>query len=150
MKLIIVRGIPGSGKSTYSEKLRAKMIRFGYKPNEIVHYEADMYLIEDDGEYRWTEEKSGKAHKWCYLRVKDALDAGKSVIVSNTFLKRKAMKEYFRLAKDYDADLEIYHCMGRWDNIHAVPIEKLNEMKDAEQNIEGETIVNAEEIEAEG
>ena len=51
--LYIVRGIPGSGKSTFAKTLGGQ------------HYEADMYFIDEEGNYKFDGTKIKDAHKWC-------------------------------------------------------------------------------------
>jgi adenylate kinase family enzyme len=46
-RLIIIRGLPGSGKSTF-----AKSYFNGY-----IHLEADMYFVQPDGSYDWVAEQ---------------------------------------------------------------------------------------------
>ena len=48
--LIIVRGLPGSGKSTFAELL-----------GDIICTTDDFHM--KDGKYCWTAEKAGAAHK---------------------------------------------------------------------------------------
>jgi adenylate kinase family enzyme len=60
-QLIIVRGIPGSGKSTFASSLG------------IPHYEADQYFIGADGVYRFDFSKLGEAHRQCRVSVGKAL-----------------------------------------------------------------------------
>ena len=43
-KLIIVRGAMGSGKTTFANKLTRNLIKFGYSPTDICHFEADQYF----------------------------------------------------------------------------------------------------------
>ena len=48
-KLIIVRGAMGSGKTTFANKLTRNLIKFGYSPTDICHFEADQYFEDKDG-----------------------------------------------------------------------------------------------------
>ncbi len=51
--LYIVRGIPGSGKSTFAKTLGGQ------------HYEADMFFIDENGVYNFDFTKIKDAHQWC-------------------------------------------------------------------------------------
>ena len=46
-KLIIVRGAMGSGKSTFANRLANKLIKFGYKPTDICHFEAAQFFMDE-------------------------------------------------------------------------------------------------------
>ena len=56
--LYIVRGIPGSGKSTFAKTLGGQ------------HYESDMFFINENGEYNFDVTKIKDAHQWCQGMVK--------------------------------------------------------------------------------
>lgn len=140
-KLIIIRGIPGSGKTTYSNKMKAHLVKFGYDPNDVVQYEADMYFMDDKGNYNWDADKLCSAHKWCYNKAKEALQNHKIVIVSNTFINRKLLKPYIKLAEETNAECEIYHCTGNWKNVHNVPDETIKRMIEHFQSYDGEILV---------
>ena len=59
--LYLLRGIPGSGKSTLANQ-------FG-----DVHFEADMYFINENGEYIFNGADIKKAHQWCQSQVELAM-----------------------------------------------------------------------------
>ena len=65
--LILIRGLPGSGKST--------MARVKY-PNHI-HLEADMYFEDDKGNYNFDPKKLKEAHKWCLETTRSLLSIGR-------------------------------------------------------------------------
>lgn len=140
-KLILIRGIPGSGKSTYSNKIRAHLIKFGYDPNDIIQCEADMFFEDDEGNYNWDESKLGIAHKTCFNNAKNALSNHKIAIVSNTFVTRKSLKPYIKLASEMNAEVEVYRCTGNYQNVHNVPPEVVDNMRENFLPFDGEKIV---------
>ena len=118
--LYIVRGLPGSGKSTFATKLaRDKGIR---------HYEADQYF-ESDGVYKFDPRKLGAAHQWCWSVTNAELSKDNSVVVSNTFTQVWELEKYISSALKHNARVEVIQCTGTWDNVHGVPSEKLDQMK---------------------
>lgn len=125
-KLIMFIGIPGSGKTTAAKKFQAAWSAAW--STHIAIYEADMFF-EKDGKYKWNPNLLGQAHKWCFDNVENELKNGNSVIVSNTFLTPKERKPYFELAKKYNAEVMVFTCNGEYQNIHNVPVEKLEIMK---------------------
>lgn len=112
-RLLIVRGLPGSGKSTYAQLQKG------------IHIEADMYHINDEGRYDWKPENVHASHKWCQSLCKSKLEAGEDVVVSNTFTTLKELRPYLEM---WDS-VEIHECKGQFQNIHDVPNEVLRKMK---------------------
>ena len=121
--LVLIRGIPGSGKSTTARKMKEK------NP-EYIHIEADMFFMRD-GVYVFDASKLGAAHAWCQARTEAELRAGKTVIVSNTFTTIKELLPYFQIADRVLGTNPVVHtCHGEFENIHGVPPEKVNQMRD--------------------
>lgn len=112
--LVLIRGIPGSGKSTMAEVLA----EIGY-----YHFEADMYFIRD-GVYRYDRLEIGKAHAWCRQKTADALQDGRKVVVSNTFTQLREIEPYLALT----TNVQVIEARGRWANRHGVPAETLAAM----------------------
>ena len=133
-KLIIVRGAMGSGKSTFANKLTSKLIRFGYKPTDICHFEADQFFMDEYGNYNFVPTKLWLAHKQCFEKTKKCLLRDKIVIVSNTFATKKEMKPYMDFADENDIPVEVYRCTGEYQNVHGVPddvvVAKRKQMED--------------------
>lgn len=117
MKLVLIRGLPGSGKSTMARAM-----------TDHQHFEADMFF-EQDGEYRYDASKIKDAHEWCQIQTFKALANGKSVVVSNTFTRRSEMEPYFDMAKTFGIVPRIIEATGNWPNIHGVPESVIQNMK---------------------
>lgn len=117
--LYIVRGIPGSGKSTFAKSLGG------------VHFEADMYFMEN-GEYKFDPSKLKLAHNWCAIQTQKAMvDEEPIVVVSNTFTQEWEMETYFKLANEnnYKVFSLIVENRHGGVNEHGVPEDKLELMK---------------------
>ena len=111
-KLILVRGLPGSGKSTYAKTLG------------MIHFEADMYF-ERNGEYEYNPRELSKAHSWCQYKVKEYLDSGMNVVVSNTFTQLWEMDPYLEMGHD----VEVIEMTEMYGSIHNIPDDKLEAMR---------------------
>ena len=118
--LYIVRGIPGSGKSTFAKTLSDN------------HYEADMYFLDQESNYVFDGTKVKNAHAWCLDRVKtDMAVAREKIVVSNTFTQEWEMESYFELAKQYGYKVFSIIVENRHEGInqHGVPEDKIEQMK---------------------
>ncbi len=131
-ELVILRGISGSGKSTYVEK--------HFIPKGYTHLEADMYFIRD-GVYQFDRNKLGSAHKWCQTMTKQALNAGKNVVVSNTSTTLKELNDYIKIAEDCKVPFRVIRLAKQFQNIHNVPAEVVEAMKNRFQDYPGELVL---------
>ena len=127
--LYIVRGIPGSGKSTFAKMLVGE---------DFLVCEADKYFIDKEtGEYNFDSTKIKEAHKFCQDTVesymKDSLvndQFYREIAVSNTFTQEWEMRPYFELAKNYGYKVFSVVVENRHGgtNQHGVPEEVLTKM----------------------
>ena len=117
--LYIVRGIPGSGKSTFAKTLVG------------THHETDNFFMVD-GEYKFDVTKLKGAHEWCQNKVKTDMMVGREkIVVSNTFTQEWEMEPYFKLAKEYGYKTFSIVVENRHGgtNEHGVPEDKLEQMR---------------------
>jgi len=135
MSLILIRGIPGSGKSTEAKRIEAT------DPEKFRHYEADMYFISPNLTYGFDPSLLKQAHKWCFDRTEEALKQDYNVIVSNTFTQLWEIESYIKLAKKYNVDAIIKKATGNYKNIHGVPEIVLEKMKERWEDIPGEECI---------
>jgi predicted kinase len=120
-RLILVRGIPGSGKTTFARSLGG------------VHYEADMFFMDQNSNYVFDATKLKEAHEWCRSMCEHEMGEEESLIViSNTFTQEWEMKSYLDLASKYGyiAFTIIVENRHGGVNTHGVPEDKIQEMKD--------------------
>ena len=120
MKLILVRGMPGSGKSTI-----AKQLAYSY---ECCHLEADMYFMQD-GEYKFDVNKLREAHERCQTETRLHLRQDFDVVVSNTFTTIKELRPYFDIAAEFGIVPNVIVAQGDFGSVHNVPEETLTKMK---------------------
>jgi len=135
--LILLRGLPGAGKSTLAESL------VGGAGSE--HFEADQYFVDRDGNYNFDVKHLKYAHKWCKSEVEFAMEFGHrsfmgihepsplaTIVVSNTFTQEWEMKPYFELAEKYGYTVHSLIVENRHGNMneHNVPKETIEKMND--------------------
>lgn len=120
--LTLIRGLPGSGKTTLANDIDSL-------DRSSIAIEADAYFYDDYGNYVFDETKLREAHKWCQEWARGALEINRNVVVSNTFTTLREMKEYYLMAKEFGATLNVITCQGQFGNLHNVPQETLDKME---------------------
>jgi predicted kinase len=118
--LYLIRGLPGSGKSTMAQLLCNK---YG---GEIV--EADHWFMEN-GRYNFNPSELPKAHSMCKLRTEHVLRNGINVFVANTFTTLSEIDPYFDIASEIKVKTVVIECKGNFGSVHNVPQETIEKMR---------------------
>lgn len=109
-KLFIIRGLPGSGKTTFAEKLKSDGI-----VSDVV--EADHFMTDQNGNYKFDAKMLERCHQECQMWTKYYLDLGRDVAVANTFTRKWEILPYIKMGYDYT----IVEMTGSFPNVHGVP-----------------------------
>ena len=123
----IVRGIPGSGKSTFAKNY--------FKG--INHIEADQFHITN-GVYTFKSENLKYAHEWCQSICAFFLNQGSDCIVSNTFIHEAHIEPYYEMAEHFHTSVEVYRMYSIYESIHGVPQDTIDKMRRSMHDIPGE------------
>jgi predicted kinase len=117
-ELILLRGLPGSGKSTFAKRICNQ------------HVETDMFFMEG-GEYKFDASKLKQAHEWCQWKTENWMKMRYHIVVSNTFTQEWEMEPYYKLAEQYGYRVHSIIMENRHNGVneHNVPEDKLEQMK---------------------
>ena len=98
--LLLIRGLPGSGKTTLARKLEARITG----SFEVC---ADDFFMEG-GKYKFDPARLEEVHRKCQKEVRVAMaDHDSFIIVHNTFSMRWEMQPYFNLAEKHDYRVQV-------------------------------------------
>lgn len=133
MILYLIRGLPGSAKTTVAQSIGC------------LHLEMDMFFV-NNGKYQFDGLSIPAVADACQQACEDALEMEMDVVVSNTFTRKWEMDAYVDLAEEYNAELRVYKCIGEFKNSHDVPEASLQNMKDRWEDFPGEIEITTEQM----
>lgn len=133
--LYIIRGLPGSGKSTYVNKTLNNF-------DDLLLIEADMFFEDVNGNYNFDPSLIKQAHEWCYKTCQELLKQGKKVAVANTFTRLWEFTKYINLAKTLEINYEVIKMETQYASIHNIPKETIKMMKDRFEDYKNEIKIN--------
>ena len=123
--LILIRGLPGSGKTTLTDNLNATAVA------------ADDFFTSAFGVYEFDPALLGTAHAYCQHRTLTLLNEGSNVVVHNTFSCRWEMQPYIEMAQTtgarlvvvdiYDGGCSVAELFER--TTHGVPMDAIANMR---------------------
>jgi predicted kinase len=136
MEVVIMRGVPGSGKTTHINTFK--------KQGTCVVCSADDYQVNERGEYDWRADRQGEAHKGCLSKFLSWLNVWAEdiprktgipdfLVVDNTNTTAAELAPYVRLAEVFGVEWKIVRVMCDFRvacerNTHNVPRDKIARM----------------------
>ena len=122
--LILLRGLPGSCKSTLA-KILSENSRYPV-------FSIDDYFINlETGHYTFEFSKNHLAYKNCELLTREAMqEKNEKIFVANAFTIEWEMEPYFKLASDFNYKIFVITVEHRHKekNVHDVSEEQLKKM----------------------
>lgn len=122
---IILRGLPGSGKSSFAHQIGAWIV-------------SEDEFFTKNGEYKFDKTMLVHAHGFCFVKFCDYIDQNRpDICVDNTNTTKKEYQRYVDYAKDHgynvtiltvETDLTDEELAKR--NVHGVPIETIKRMRE--------------------
>lgn len=120
--LILVRGLPGAGKTELSALLAEE---------KWPVFSVDDYFTDAKGNYRFEFDKNHLAYKACEENCrKTMMDQKEKIFIHNTFTLDWELEVYFKLAKEFKyrvfvLTLENYHGQS---NTHGISEDQIRKM----------------------
>ena len=124
-ELILLRGLPGSGKTTLAVVLS--------ESGKYPVFSVDDYFTDEGGRYEFRFQENHLAYKQCEENVKVAMQQGsEKILLHNTFTQEWEMEPYFELAQKFGYKIFTIIVENRHgsDNIHGVPENKVEAMRE--------------------
>lgn len=122
LRLVLMQGIPGSGKSTLAREMAAEQGLVVCSTDDR-HYE--------DGKYVFKPERAAEFHEQTQIWARFLLSRGVSVIIDNTNITNRAVAPYYQMAQEFGAMVQVVRCAGGYGNIHSVPSETVQKMRES-------------------
>lgn len=136
MKVIILRGIPGSGKSTWVKNNH---------PNAVVVSADDYFTL--DGIYKHVPSEEGQAHGACFLNAIHYIQMmskvrERNIIVDNTNASIAEVAPYVLLAQAYNMECEVVTLLVNVDTALSRNLKGVPELivRDMDNKIRNESI----------
>lgn len=134
MKMIINRGIPGSGKTSHWTRRDNPDLQGSY-----IVCSADFFFYkfnpEGNTEYQFDPKKLKEAHGACFRRAIEAVLSGgySTIVIDNTNIELDHISPYLALANAYGIEVEIHEHLVDVEvaiqrNVHQVPAEVIRRM----------------------
>jgi nucleoside-triphosphatase THEP1 len=121
--LVIVRGLPGSGKTKLVEQLAKELyIPIHYKP-DIFYKEHNITVI--------TPEKVKEANAWCIAETYNTLKSGLGCIVSNVFATKKDIGPYVNMCRYFNKEHTIMVVAKNHNDTGGIPLDIYRQMENS-------------------
>lgn len=129
-RLYICRGLPGSGKSTFANKVAALVV------------EPDMFRYDADRKYVFDSDKNAEVIR----KTEDLLHYAMArlempcLAVAATHVKLEHFRRYVDMGREFGYEVYVVECYDQFGNVHDVPEAVIAKMAREFQPITAETV----------
>jgi len=124
IELVVIRGEPGSGKSTMARMLTGHH-----------HFEPDHLFKDTAGRYQYAPQLWSQACRWVHHMADLTLARGHKVVVSDVFPRLDDIQPYADLATFHGVGFTVIECTARHGSIHNVPLFEVERLRAAHEPI---------------
>lgn len=121
--LILLRGLPGSGKTTLAKELSEN--------GKYPVFSVDDYFTSENGDYKFEFDKNHLAYKQCETNTRDSMKKCDSkIFIDNVFSLEWEIEPYFKLASEFNYKIFVVTVENRHkgQNIHAIGEDQIRKM----------------------
>lgn len=133
-ELILIRGPPGSGKSTAATFFIKKGFRSMCTDDYFTVYNSQT----KQKEYQFDESKLGEYHKRCLEQTKTLLRCGNNVVVHNTFRTKEEIQPYLNAANLLGVDVMVLRMASQFKSTKDIPEKVMKKYLTQIDRIDGE------------
>lgn len=117
-QLTIIRGLPGSGKTTLAKILA--------NATGATHLEVDQYWVNENGEYNYDRSKLYVAIGWYIEKYTEVIVSGKDLVVSNCHFNEHEIDPISELAEANGYTVQLIECKSNFGTVHNVDADMLD------------------------
>ena len=129
--LVLIRGLPGSGKTTLAKAYLNQFTKslLPWDRLRCAHFEADMFFYHN-GKYQYDPKFLEIAQRQCLSQTEAAMrDSMNIIVVSNTFIRLWELELYVKLANVFGYVVQEIITAAPFQNVHGVPPEAIERMR---------------------
>ncbi len=129
--LLLLRGLPGAGKTTLASTIAA--LDGAMEHWQVAIWAADQHFEQSDGTYKFNGAELPLAHRKCQEGTERSMRAGMALVcVTNTFTTEEELEWYYDAAKRYNYKVHSVIVENRCgtQNVHGVPAEAMSKMRE--------------------
>ena len=111
-KITLIRGLPGSGKTTFAKKMCEDLNAEG---GNCTWLESSMYMTDTGIQFK-SPKQVPIISEWLYEKVEDSLKTYDNVIVARVASEEKDIRRFKEIAEKNYAEFVVYRLDTHWED----------------------------------